>query len=425
MNYVIKFAAELFTILKEMAPYLLFGFMLAGLLHLLIPKEKVRKYMGQNNFRSIFNAALVGIPLPLCSCGVIPTSISLYKHGATKASTVSFLISTPQTGADSIFVTYSLLGLPMAIIRPLVAFFTGLIGGLATRKADPENRTDIILSNEENEPRPVGILLRIKDMLRYSFVEFLQEISTWLIIGLLIAALLSVLVPDEFFADKIPGQFAGMLAMLILSGPIYICATASVPVAAVLILKGFSPGAAFVLLMAGPATNAATITMIGKVLGKKSLFAFLGTVIAGSLLTGFFIDTFLPPQWFSVSAHFNHLGHNSTEMLPEWTGTASAIVLVLLIINGYLQKYLTPMNLFSRKSTQPASVSGDVQTIYVSGMTCNHCKANVENSVKSSGGVDDASADLKRGTVEIKGRSFDLEKIKSGIESLGYKVINK
>jgi uncharacterized membrane protein YraQ (UPF0718 family)/copper chaperone CopZ len=423
MNYIIKFARELYTILTEMAPYLLFGFFLAGLLHLLIPKKKVRMYMGQNNFRSILNAALVGIPLPLCSCGVIPTSMSLYKHGATKASTVSFLITTPQTGADSIFVTYSLLGLPMAIIRPVMAFFTGLAGGLVTRKADPENRAEITDAGEEAEFKPTGFFPRIKEMLRYSFVEFLQDISTWLIIGLLIAALLSVLVPDEFFADKIPGQFAGMLAMLILSGPIYICATASVPVAAVLILKGFSPGAAFVLLMAGPATNAATITMIWKVLGKRSLFAFLGTVIAGSLITGFIIDTFLPPEWFRISAHLNHLGHTDSEILPGWAGAASAIILVLLIINGYLQKYLPAMKLFSGKSTTSGFSSGDVQTFKVSGMTCSNCKATVENSVKSSKGVDDAIADLVTGTVSIKGTSYDLDKIKSEIESIGYKIL--
>ena len=243
MDYIKSFGTELFIILTEMAPYLMLGFIFAGLLHLLFPKKRVRKYMGQNNFKSIFNAALLGVPLPLCSCGVIPTGISFYKHGASKASTVSFLISTPQTGVDSIFVTYSMLGLPLAIIRPIVAFVTGLFGGLITKKIDPEKAETVLQNNENGDELPKGLLPKIKEMFRYSFIDFLQDISNWLIIGLLIAALISVIVPDDFFADKIPNDFLGMLVILVISIPVYICATASVPVAAVLMLKGaFSRG---------------------------------------------------------------------------------------------------------------------------------------------------------------------------------------
>jgi uncharacterized membrane protein YraQ (UPF0718 family)/copper chaperone CopZ len=422
MDYIKGFGKELFMILTEMAPYLMLGFFFAGLLHLLFPKKKVRKYMGQDNFRSIFNAAMVGIPLPLCSCGVIPTSISFYKHGASKASTVSFLISTPQTGVDSIFVTYSMLGLPMAIIRPIVAFITGLLGGLVAKKVDPEKAETIVDKNDNDDEMPKGFFPKIKEMFRYSFVEFLQDISTWLIVGLLIAAVIAVLVPDDFFADKIPNQFVGMLAILLISGPIYICATASVPVAAVLMLKGFSPGAALVLLMAGPATNAATITMIGKVLGKRSLISFVGTVIVGALLSGLFIDYVLPPKWFMISEHFGHMGHTH-EMLPAWIKIGSAITLTLLIINGYIQKFISTIKIKSRSISKPGFPLENIKTLHVGGMTCNHCKANVENSVKSSEGVEEATVDLSSGTVVIKGSSFDLEKIKSGIESIGYKII--
>jgi hypothetical protein len=425
MNYLLGFGKEVFNILAEMAPYLLLGFFFAGLLHLLFPKEKVRKYMGQNNFRSIFNAALVGVPLPLCSCGVIPTSIAFFKHGASKASTVSFLISTPQTGIDSIFVTYSLLGLPMAIIRPVVAFITGLMGGLITKKFDPEKPETTRTLSESIEEMPKGLFPKLKEMFRYSFVEFLQDISKWLIIGLLIAAVISVLVPDDFFADKIPNRFVGMLAMLVISGPLYICATASVPVAAVLMLKGFSPGAALVLLMAGPATNAATITMIGKVLGKKSVFSFLGTVIVGALVSGLFIDYCLPAEWFRISEHFGHAGHNHSEMMPDWLMTGSAILLTLLIINGYIQKYLSSRRMNSSVNISSVVDATDIQTIFVGGMTCNHCKANVENSVRSSSGVEDVTVDLVTGRVDIKGGTVDLQKIKDGITGIGYKIIKE
>jgi uncharacterized protein len=424
MDYIRGFGSELMFILTEMAPYLMLGFIFAGLLHLLFPKKRVRKYMGQNNFRSIFNAALLGVPLPLCSCGVIPTGISFYKHGASKASTVSFLISTPQTGVDSIFVTYSMLGLPFAVIRPVVAFITGLFGGLVTKKIDPETSESVPETNENGDEIPNGFFPRIKEMFRYSFVDFLQDISNWLIIGLLIAALISVMVPDDFFADKIPNDFLGMLVILVISIPVYICATASVPVAAVLMLKGLSPGAALVLLMAGPATNAATITMIAKVLGKKSLIGYLGAIITGALLSGLLIDYMLPAEWFRVSEHFGHMTHDHNGMLPGWLKIGSAAILTLLIINGYIQKYLNTRKM-SEINISPSGFSAEnIQTIQVGGMTCNHCKENVENSVKSSPGVKDVTVDLTTGKVNITGNSFDLEKIKSGIKSIGYKIVN-
>jgi len=425
MNYIADFGKELLFILSEMAPYLLLGFFFAGLLHLLFPKKRVRKYMGQNNFRSIFNASLLGVPLPLCSCGVIPTGISFYKHGASKASTVSFLISTPQTGVDSIFVTYSMLGLPFAIIRPIVAFITGLFGGLITKKIDPEKPEILNDNNGTADELPAGFIPKIKEMFRYSFIEFLQDISNWLIIGLLVAALISIVVPDDFFADKIPNDFLGMLLILVISIPVYICATASVPVAAVLMLKGLSPGAALVLLMAGPATNAATITMIGKILGKKSLFGYLGAIITGALLSGVLIDYFLPAEWFRVSEHFGHMGHDHSEMLPAWLKIGSAVTLALLIVNGYVQKYLNSKRMSSSENNTTGFSPENIQTIYVGGMTCNHCKANVENSVKSATGVEDVTVDLISGQVDIKGKTFDLEKIKSGIKDIGYKIISK
>jgi uncharacterized membrane protein YraQ (UPF0718 family)/copper chaperone CopZ len=424
MDYIKGFGKELFFILNEMAPYLLLGFTFAGLLHLLFPKKKVRRYMGQNTFKSVFNAALLGVPLPLCSCGVIPTGISFYKHGASKASTVSFLISTPQTGVDSIFVTYSLLGLPFAIIRPIVAFATGLFGGIVTKKIDPEKTDPSIQNNENEEEMPIGFFPRLKEMFRYSFIEFLQDISNWLIIGLLIAAFISVIVPDDFFAGKIPNDFIGMIAILVVSIPVYICATASVPVAAVLMLKGLSPGAALVLLMAGPATNAATITMIGKVLGKKSLAGYLGAIITGALLAGMMIDYLLPSGWFVISQHFGHMAHDHS-MLPAWLKIGSAIILTALIINGYIQKYINSKKMSTSNNASGGFSAENIKTLWVGGMTCNHCKANVENSIKSAEGVEEVSVDLTSGKVNIRGKSVDLEKIRTGIENIGYVVLDK
>ena len=426
MDYITGFIRELVYILAEMSPYLLMGFLFAGILHLIFPKKKVKKYLGKNNFGSVVNASLLGVPLPLCSCGVIPTGISFFKHGASKGSTVSFLISTPQTGVDSIFVTYSLLGLPFAIIRPIVAFITGLFGGALTQRIDKDKVIQGDRRDDKEDELPSGLIPKIKEMFRYSFVEFLQDISNWLIIGLLAAALISVIVPDNFFETMIPNSFIGMLMILVVAIPVYICATASVPIAAVLMLKGLSPGAALVLLMAGPATNAATITMIGKVMGKKSLFSYLFAIISGALAAGLIIDNFLPREWFMLSEHFGHAGHNH-EMLPAWLKTGSAIVLSLFIVNGYIQKYLVKgrvLQAAAASSAKTGQIKG-IKTLYVGGMTCNHCRENVENSVRSSSGVSEVTVDLATGRVDFTGESADVEKIKAGIESIGYKIIKE
>ena len=258
-------------------------------------------------------------------------------------------------------------------------------------------------------------------MFRYSFIEFLQDISNWLIIGLVIAALISAFVPDNFFADKIPNSLLGMIIILVVAIPVYICATASVPIAAVLMLKGLSPGAALVLLMAGPATNAATMTMIGKVLGKRSLISYLFAIITGAIVSGLIIDNFLPPSWFSISEHFAHLNH-SHDILPMWLKNGSAILLGLLIINGYIQKYYKKTTMSEEHKPEGNLYKGKITVMNVSGMTCNHCRQNVENAVRSVNGVDDVSVDLVSGDVSIMGNSPDLSRIRKEIESIGYKV---
>ena len=417
MEYLKDFINELYFITTDMAPYLLLGFFFAGLLYLLFPKKKVRRYMGRNRNRAVINASLFGIPLPLCSCGVIPTGLSFYRNGASKGSTVSFLISTPQTGIDSILVTYSMMGLPFALIRPFVALATGISGGFLTNRITGKEKEEPVAETANNTAPPSGFFPRIKAMFRYAFVEFLQDIMGWLIVGLMIAALIAVFIPDDFFAGRAGNDMIEMLVILVAAIPVYICATASVPIAAVLLLKGLSPGAALVLLMAGPATNAATITMIAKVLGKKSLAGYLISIISGALIFGFLINTFLPARWFELPMHMMSHDH---EILPAWLSAGSAIVLVLLIINGYMKKFFG-----KKKDTATGEISDrvpDVVTMNVKGMTCNHCKQNVENAASSVEGVESVAVDLTKGRLSLSGRDYDLEEIKSNIRSVGYEV---
>lgn len=416
MNYLQTFFTDFMIILSEMSPYLLLGFFFAGLLYAFMPRQKIERYFGGNALKSSVLASIFGIPLPLCSCGVIPTGAALYKNGASKGGTVSFLISTPQTGVDSILATFSLLGLPFAIIRPLAALITGVSGGLITSRITKEetNKKPI----EEYKPTDKSLGQRVKDVFRYGFVDFIQDISKWLVIGLVLAAIISVLIPNDFFnVINLPPIFQ-MLMILVISIPLYICATGTIPLAAVLLLKGISPGAAFVLLMAGPASNAATITMIGKVLGKKSLFAYLGTIIIGALGFGLLIDYVLPTEWFTLVAQ-QHLGHQHGEHLSWWQ-ILSAILLTGLIINGYIQQKLSAkLNLI-----QPKDNIMEIKTIKVDGMTCNHCKSNVESNLQKLDFVDKAEVNLAAKTVELHGDNIDVEAAKQTIESLGYKPLS-
>jgi len=409
MNYLNAYWNELNSLTIEMAPYLLFGFLFAGLLKVYFPKKLLLKYMGKSNAASAFNASLLGVPMPLCSCGVLPTGISLYRNGASRGSTNSFLISTPQTGVDSILVTYSMLGPAFAVIRPIVALITGFVGGVLTNLGfKNEKHSHSAVEDDEKTPRT------LKYMLQYAFVDFLQDISKWLIIGLLIAALIAVLLPDDFFTNYVTNDFMGMIVILIVTIPIYACATASVPIAAVLMMKGLSPGAALVFLMAGPATNSASFTVLIKTLGKKATLIYTLTIIVGALVFGSLMNL-LPRNWFLLSQSQLH-GHEHGHLIPYWLGVVSAILLVLLLINGYYQKFRKkPINMMNNKSNK-----ADYLTLQLGGMDCNHCVHSVETNIGKLENVQEAKAELQGQKLYIKGNDIDLTKVKETIESLGY-----
>ncbi|MEN8120458.1 MAG: permease [Bacteroidota bacterium] len=421
MQYIQNYFFELFQLTNEMSPYLLLGFFFAGILHVFFKKEKIAKYLGGSKIKSTIYATLIGIPLPLCSCGVIPTGISFYKNGASKGSTVSFLISTPQTGVDSILVTYSLLGLPFAIIRPVIALISGFFGGVFTNlytQSEVQPATDDVPKPDETKNKE-NIFSKF---FNYAFVEFLQDISKWLIIGLMLAAFIALALPDDFFTAYINNSLLSMGIVLLASIPLYVCATGSVPIAAVLLMKGLSPGAALVFLMAGPATNTATITVLGKVMGKKALTGYLVSIIGFALLFGFFIDYFLPGEWFTSFISIGYSEH-SEHGLPYWFQVGSTIVLILLIINGYYKKY--GFSLFGKRSNVK---SEDHQTtgksfytyVKVEGMTCNHCKTNVENAIKQVSGVKQVEVNLGNSITIIKGDNVNPDEIKNCVEAVGY-----
>lgn len=404
-EYLLPFAG----LLAEMAPYLLLGFLFAGILHAFVPRRLYARCFAGTGFRSVALAALFGVPLPLCSCGVIPTAMSMRRQGASRAATVSFLISTPQTGVDSIFATGALLGLPFALLRPVVAFVTALFGGLLTGALVHETAAMETSASTQELPKNT-FANRCRAAVRYGFVDMVQDIGRWLMIGLLLAGLITVLVPDDFFASFADRPIAGMLLVLILSVPMYVCATGSIPIAAALMLKGLSPGAALVLLMAGPATNMAAILVIGKVLGRKTLLLYLAAIVAGAVGFGLLIDYVLPAGWFTpiLSEHGAACGHAEGIV---WWKTLSGALFLMLLFAAFLMKY--------RKSMQKPNM----QSVYrIKGMMCNHCKANVEKNLALIAGVTSVRVDLAQGIACVEGTA-DEQAIAAEIERLGYEYV--
>lgn len=394
---------KIFEMLNEMSPYLLLGFLIAGIMHAFVPKNLYSNYLSKNNFSSVLNAALFGIPLPLCSCGVIPTAMGLRKEGASKGATTSFLIATPQTGVDSILATYSLLGLPFAIIRPLAAFVTSLFGGslvnifcknekeenaqntpkeenscchsqkeetpsftLAAQNFNPnqelsftfapqnlqkeEKKSCCCHSHEEEkeeeksccchsleEEQAKTFAQKCKSALKYAFGEMMQDIGKWLIIGIVVAGIIS-LIPSEYFAIFSGNTLLSMLFVLLLAIPMYLCATGSIPIAVALILKGLTPGAALVMLMAGPACNIASILVIGKKLGRKTLITYLSSIVISAIAFGCLIDFVLPSEWFSlIGANVQDSCHSSEHHAGLFSVICS-VVLIILLIKAFASK---------------------------------------------------------------------------------------
>jgi len=402
---------DFWAVLGEMAPYLLFGFFVAGILAVAISPAAVQRHLGGRGITAAFKAALFGVPLPLCSCGVIPVAASLRRHGASRSAVTAFLISTPQTGVDSILVTFSLLGVVMAVFRPVAAFVSGLLGGAMVALADrkdpatgpsPEACRDACCATDGHG--------KVYRALSYGFRVLPQDIGRSLLVGLAVAALISTMVPDDFFTSAAGGAFRtglpAMLLMMLVGMPIYVCATASVPIAAALIAKGVSPGAALVFLMTGPATNAATIATVWKVMGRRTAAIYLVSVAASALAAGATLDWLFSLEGLSRAAE----GH---WMLPAWFNTACAVALLAILAVAVVRPGV---------AAQPGLATaglGDL-SFQVSGMTCANCADTVRRALLSFPGVTAASVDLASGKAEISGKGLDADAIGKIVTDLGY-----
>ena len=398
------FLWSLLNVVCEMAPYLLLGFLIAGILHVFVPQGFYRKYLSKDNKLAVLWAALVGVPLPLCSCGVIPTAIGLRKEKASKGAVASFLIATPQTGIDSILATFSLMGLGFAIIRPVTALVTGVCGGLLINRLVPED--DIEITSGDSVGKETGN--KIWRVLRYAFFEMISEIGGRLIIGLILAALIQVAVPDEFFLHFGNQPLLQMLVILIVAVPMYVCSTGSIPVAAALIMKGLSPGAALVMLMAGPAVNLGSILVVRKALGRSFTWIYLLVIVGFSILFGLLVNAIgidVKPLAGAGACCADEAA------LPDLFKLICAAVLTFLIIFAFTMKLFER---FNHKAVEP-----DTTVYNVEGMHCSHCEENVCRAVEEIPGVESAKASASRKTLTIKGPAAE-DAIRSAVEKAGY-----
>tara|TARA_X000001036_G_scaffold199383_2_gene187618 strand:+ start:280 stop:1482 length:1203 start_codon:yes stop_codon:yes gene_type:complete len=398
-----------------MAPYLLLGFLFSGIISVFIDDSLVYKQIGQKKFSSVLKSTLMGIPLPLCSCGVIPVAATLKDYGASKGATTSFLVSTPQTGLDSIFLTYGMLGPVFAIFRPIAAFISGLFCGLIVNSIDDEEH---IHQNAENQLKKnnATLIQRFKSGLEYGFLTLPKDIVVPLFQGLLIAACIGFFVPPDFIASYVSANaFLEYFIMLLVSLPLYVCATASIPIAVVLFMKGISPGAVFVFLMAGPATNASSIAVIGNIMGKKILYVYLLLIAITAVFFGFIFDIFFHVDQSVLSKHIHQHEHENPFYI------LITVLFGFIMANAYylkLRKHNSSMKI-SEVSEKNYSDSLD---LIVNGMTCSHCKESVESSIKSLSANAETSIDLSSGKVLIRGFGLDEVAIREKIESRGFTV---
>ncbi|MBI5557652.1 MAG: SO_0444 family Cu/Zn efflux transporter [Deltaproteobacteria bacterium] len=344
ISFIWEVIQESWHLLMDASVFILFGLVVGGLLKMFLSPAYVAHHLGRGRFMPVLKAALFGIPIPLCSCGVLPAAASLKKQGANNGATTAFLISTPESGIDSISITYALLDPIMTVVRPLAAFATALVAGFSENIINPPARPagpiapvvgdqnddccsgDVCLSEESVSQQT--FMAKIIAALRYAKDELWSDLAGWFFIGLLAAGVITVLVPDELIGRYLGGGLPAMLLMLLVGIPLYICASASTPIAAAMILKGVSPGAALVFLLVGPATNMTSISVVLGLLGKRATALYLLSIAVVSVVCGLLVDQLYLHLGISARAVVGQ----SSEIVPAAVRVAGAILVLMLSV---------------------------------------------------------------------------------------------
>ncbi|MGD9950465.1 MAG: SO_0444 family Cu/Zn efflux transporter [Desulfobulbus sp.] len=350
MQYLVDIITAVWHLLEESSLYILLGLFVAGLLKVFLSPDYVATHLGKGKVKSVFKAALLGVPIPLCSCGVLPAAAQLKRQGANKGATTAFLISTPESGADSIAISWALLDPLMTVARPVAAFISAFVAGVL------EN----FVGDKEPPIGPPPLQMALQSLaacsdehcgchhghekiqenkllagVKYAVNEIWGDLAGWFFIGIVIAAVITTLVPDDFVSRHLGGGLGSMLLMLVAGVPMYICATASTPIAAAMILKGVSPGAALVFLLSGPATNFAALAVLVKILGKKGVAIYLASIAAISVACGLILDFIYFSLGLSAVASIGQV----SEVLPHWVMVGATLILLMLSARQLQRSY--------------------------------------------------------------------------------------
>lgn len=415
-------------VLAQMAPYLLLGFAIAGAMSVLVSAEWVGRHLGGRGLWPTLKATVLGVPLPLCSCGVIPVSAGLRRQGASRGATSAFLLSTPQTGVDSILATYALLGPVFAVIRPVVALVSGVVGGLVIdfagwkddiADAKPQALNDAQCASDDcctpiHQEVAATAWDRFRGAVKYGFVTLPRDIAVHLLIGVAIAGALTVLIEPNIAARWLGGGLLSLVAMMVIGLPLYVCATGSIPLALAFMYMGASPGAALVFLIAGPETNAATLAVTWKLLGKRSAVLYLLIAAATALGAGYAVDLLWTPGQLALPDITHPHGVESV----TWLGHLGAAALLAMMGGSFL---------LTRKTTtgsDRAMSEGDrARTVLdVQGMTCSHCAAAVARALQQVAGVAAVEVDLDAHRAVVRGGAAEPGAMVGAVEQLGYRA---
>ena len=430
-TFLVHFVRETWQLTAEMASFLLLGFAVAGLLSVFISPAWLERHLGGRGLAPVFKASLFGVPLPLCSCGVIPVSASLKQHGASRAATTAFLLSTPQTGVDSVMVTWTMLGPMFAIFRPVVALLTGILGGSLVQSFVPDehrssaNGKGLAGAAAVDDTRPKGWADKLRAAFDYATVTLPGDIGRALLIGILIAGLIAAAIPEDYLGGFLGTGALSIALMMIVGIPIYVCATASVPLAAGFIAMGATPGAALAFLVAGPATNAATLTTISRVLGRRTMIIYLLTVAVSAFGGGLLLDWLLPRAAEAIPA-LTGMGHDHDGL--GWFDHFSGIVLVVVMSWSWWKARQHDCGCDDGAcATTPVSLEGmnapmQKKEFEVEGMSCSHCSSSVDRALRELAGVGACQVRLDEGLAVVEGENVDEAAVVAAVEGLGFKA---
>jgi len=358
MDLIVQSLREAWHLLLDSSVYVLFGILISGLLRVFLSPSTVATHLGQGRFRPVFKAAILGIPLPLCSCGVLPAAAGLRRQGANRGATTAFVISTPESGVDSIAITWALLDPLMTVVRPVAAFTTAAAAGITEnlfgpagpgQEAVPDLRCPVDgccdgdACPPEEHARHHSFFQKTRAGMTFALTDVWGDIASWFFLGLLLAGFITALVPEEVMGRFLGGGITSMLLMLVVGIPLYVCATASTPIAASLILKGVSPGAALVFLLAGPATNVTSLTVLVGILGKRATAIYLTMIALFAVLFGLAVDRVYASLGLSAQAMLGQ----AAEWIPPWAQGIGAAALLLLSVKPVSRSLGAKMRLAS------------------------------------------------------------------------------